>query len=82
MSRTSRLSKWEAGLGIHQQTEGPTVPSCSLSSESSVLNGEGLSALRPQPSQSSLPGTQSAFLFSSQLPAPALSFPFSQPNCG
>ena len=57
MSRTGRLSKWEAGLGIHQQTEGPTVPSCNPSSESSVLDGEGLSAHRPQPSRSSLPGT-------------------------
>lgn len=57
ISRTGRLSKWEAGLGVHQQTEGPTVPSCSPSGESSVLDGEGLSAHRPQPSQSSLPGT-------------------------
>lgn len=29
MSRTGRLSKWEAGLGVHQKTEGPSAPSCS-----------------------------------------------------
>lgn len=39
MSRTGRLSKWEASLGVHQQTEGPTAPSCSSGGGSSVLNG-------------------------------------------
>lgn len=39
MSRTGRPSKWEASLGVHQQTEGPTAPSCSSGGGSSVLDG-------------------------------------------
>ena len=39
VSRTGRLSKWEASLGVHQQTEGPTAPSCSSGGGSSVLDG-------------------------------------------